>query len=534
MEILFDLTVIFSMAALMLLIMDRYNHPSVPGYIIAGLLAGTVISGDNIFNLAQLGIAFLVFIFGLKYNPSNLRSAASATLNTTTVTMLLTGSLGFLLATLLGFSSMESFYLAAAAALSSSLVGLQLTEKEIHTNLLHGRLSESIHFIQDMIAFGLIAVVLATTVESAVYALLYSVLLIGSAMLIRDHLFEFIAEQTGGNQELLTMAALTALIGFIGVSEIIGVSMVLGAFAAGISVSRFPYNIELLDTMGSIKDFFSAIFFVILGVLVTVPGQTVLAASIGIVLITVIVAPLTTYYCLKLSGYDNRTSLLTGLSLDQVSELALIIAIQGSIAGFISAAAFDTIILAATISMVTSSYTKKYEEQIYSKLAPERRERRSYDTEDHVIVVGYDVQGVKIVEALEKEETDFIVIDNDPEKVSELREKGLKALYGDVMDIITWEEANYKDAKLIISTVPSEEISERILELKKPDDKIVRAESPVKGAKLFEKGALHVIVPDTAANEKLQDHFRSISEDPRRREELRRESLLQFKKYLSK
>ena len=532
MEIIFDLTVIFSAAAIMLALMDRYNHPSIPGYIIAGLLAGTLISTD-LLDLAQIGIAFLVFIFGLKYNPSNLRSAASATLNTTTLQMAVTGGLGFLLATLLGFPSMESFYFAVAAALSSSLVGLQLTEREIHTNLLHGRLSESIHFIQDMIAFGFIAVILAATVETALYALVYSALLIGSAILIRDYFFGFIAKQAGGNQELLTMASLTFLLGFIGLTEFLGISMVVGAFAAGLAVSKFPYNIELLDTMGSIKDFFSAIFFVILGVLVTIPNQTVLAAAIGLVLITSVAAPLTTYFSLKMFGYDNRTALLTGLSLDQVSELALILAIQGFMLELITPVLFEAIILGATVSMVVSSYTKKYEEDIYQSLAPARNERISYNVEDHVIVVGHDVQGTKVAEALTQEDTEFVVIDNDPEKVSELKEKGLKAVYGDIMDDITWREANYQEANLVVSTVPSEKVSNYILKRSEPEDKIVRAENVEEALRLLENGALHAVVPDISASEKLLEHIEGISKNPERREELRRKSLLEFRRYLS-
>lgn len=535
MEILLDLTVIFTAAAVMMLIMDRYNHPTIPAYIIAGLLMGSLISiaSDDLLNLAQIGVAFLVFVFGLKYNPGNLKSTAKTTLNTSLVQMLLTGGLGFMLGTLLGFNMNESLYLAIASALSSSLVGLQLTEREIHTNLLHGRLSESIHFVQDMVAFGLFAVVLSTTIESAVNAVIYSALILGTAILIRDYVFGFIADQAEGNQELLTMASLSLLIGFIGLTEIIGVSMVVGAFAAGISASKFPYNLELLDTMGSIKDFFSAIFFVVLGALVTLPSQQVLATATGLIIITAIAAPVITYFSLKVSGYDNRTALLTGLSLDQVSELALIIAIQGSIAGMITETVFEAIILAGAATMMLSSYTKKHEEDIYNAFPDNREERKSYDIEDHVIIVGHDVQGKKIVEALKEEETDFVVIDNDPEKVSELREKGFKAIYGDIMDELTWKEANHKKAKLIVSTVPSRKVSETILELETPKDKIVRAENTSEAAEMLKKGAIHVIIPGIAASEKLEEHIEGLIKDEKRREELRRENLLEFKKYLN-
>lgn len=532
MDILLDLTVIFVAAAVMQLIMDKFNHPSVPAYIIAGLLAGTIISESDLLNLAQIGIAFLVFIFGLKYNPKNLKAEANATLGTSIIQMTFAGSIGFLMATLLGFDPNNAFYFAAAAAISSSLVGLELSEKAIHSNLLHGRLSESLHFIQDMVAFALIAITMATTVESAINALVYSALILGAAILFRDYIFERLAKQTGGNHELLTMASLTLLIGFIGLSELLNISMVLGAFAAGIAASKFPYNIELLDTMGSIKDFFSAIFFVVLGALVTLPSQIVVASATALVVITMIITPMITYLGLKYHGYDNRTALLTGLSLDQISELVLIITIQGFLAGLITPVTFESIILAATATMLISSYTKKHEEQIYQTFTPKREERISFDLKDHIILVGHDVQGAKIAEALEKKSKNYIVIENDPEKVSSLREKDIKVVYGDIMDNITWREANYEKADLVISTVPSEKVNKRVLDLDKPDDKIVRAETSEKAIEYLNAGALHTIIPDKAANEKLLEHMEEIAENPKARENLRRESLLEFKKYL--
>ncbi len=534
MDILLDFTVIFTAAAVMLLIMDRFDHPSIPAYIIAGLIAGNLISGDDLMDLAQIGIAFLVFVFGLKYNPRNLRSTASTTLNTTIIQMAITGGLAYLVATILGFDSTNSLYFAIAGALSSSLVGLQLTEREIHTNLLHGRLSESIHFIQDMIAFLMIAVFLSASLESAAYAVLFTVLIIGVAILFRDYVFTFIAEQTEGNHELLTMAALTLLIVFIGITEILGISMVVGAFAAGLAASKFPYNIELLDSMGSIKDFFSAIFFVVLGALVTIPDQKVIASATALTLIVVIVAPLITYHTLKIYGYDNRTSLLTGLSLDQISELALIVTIQASLLDIISSTTFESVILAATATMIISSYTKKHEEAIYAASGPRTKERKSYDIENHVILVGHDIQGKKIAEGLKEEETEYVIIENDPEKVSALRDQDTKVVYGDIMDDITWREANVSEARIIISTVPSKRVSEEILRLEEPEDKIVRAENKEEAAEMLEKGALHTIVPDIAANEKLLEHMEGLENNIRLREELKRENLLEFKKYLNR
>lgn len=533
MELVTNLTVIFLAASTVLLLLNKFDHPVLPGYIIAGVLAGFFVDGMELMNLAQIGVAFLVFVFGLQFRPESLKSTAYATFNTTGAQILIAGFLGYLGATLIGFNRLESFYFAAAAAVSSTLVGLQLTEQEIQNNLLHGRLSESIHLIQDLVILTVIAVAFSTTIESAVNSFMYSALIIVAGLFIRRYLFEFMAEQAGKNRELLTMGALTLLIGFIAASEFFGVPMVIGSFAAGLAASKFPHNIELLDTIGSIKDFFAAIFFVVLGALLTFPTSISLITAATLIAITSIATPLVIYFGLKDFGYDDRTALLTGLSLDQVSELSLVLAMQGLAIGAISQQMFEGIILGATASMILSSYTKRYEENIYG-LTGERKSRDIVGMEDHIILLGYDVQGTKIVEELLEEDANLVVIDNHPERINDLEEKDVETVYGDAMDSKTWEEAGIDKAELIVSTVPSRKISERVINLDADADKIVRTDSAREALEFLDRGAVYVTIPDLVASEKLLDHLKGIDSVPHYHEEIRRKNLLEVRKYLRK
>lgn len=533
MEIITTLTVLLVAASAVLLLFNKLDHPAIPAYIIAGLLIGSFIETDSIIELAQLGIAFLIFIFGLKFDPDRLYKEIGTTSNTTLAQILVVGLISYTAAILLGFNSLESTVFAVAGALSSSLVGLQLGADEIQLELLHGRLSESIHMIQDFIGLFILAVIFASTIENAVYAAGLTVLLLGSALIIRNYFFDILAESVDYESELMMLSGLTMLVGFIAVADVLGLPMVIGSFAAGLTAAKFPHNMELLDTLGSIKDFFAAIFFVSLGALVTFPTAQGLTAALVLIAVTNVITPLLTYKILQLQDYDERTALLTGLTLDQVSEIALILAITAFLTELISPSLFQAIIFSSVATMIISSYTKRYEERIYQIIRPEKREVTPLTVKNHVIIAGYHIQGKRILEKLEEEGVKVVVIDNDPEKIDELKEEGIEAVYGDVMDQEAWREANYTESKLIISTVPSRKVSKHLLGLEKPQDKIVRASDPWEASEHLENGAMHVIVPDIASSELLIDHIEGILQNENYKEELRRESLLEIRKYLN-
>ncbi|MFP4038433.1 MAG: cation:proton antiporter [Candidatus Nanohaloarchaea archaeon] len=552
MEIISTLTLIFLTASAVLLLFHRFDHPAIPAYIIAGIIVGGItglepfitqelLNGaipeitlveDQLLNLAQLGIAFLVFTFGLKFDPQRLRQEASVSLDTTAAQIFVIGAIAYFTGLQLGFTSMESAIFSTAAALSSSLVGLQLADREIQNDLLHGRISESIHLIQDLIGLALITVLFASTVSSSLHALGAATSVIILALLIREYGFDFVADQSNYSTELMMLAGLTSLIGMIALTSYLGLPMVIGSFAAGLTAAKFPHNMELLDTLGSLKDFFSAIFFVALGALISIPDPKTILSAFLLVLLTSMLKPFVTYKSLVFEGLDPRTSMLSALSLDQVSEIALIVAIQAFLTEMISGQVFNSVIIAATFSMLTSSYTKRHEEWIYQKLKPDREVGEKVNLEDHVIVVGYHVQGIRVVDSLLEENARVAVIDNDPEKVSTVEERGIPGVYGDIMDKETWQEANFTEAKLVVSTVPSFRVSKKIMELEEPEDKIVRAENMEEASILLNQGAVHVIVPDLASSEILIDHIEGIIHNENYREELRRKSLLELREYL--
>ncbi len=544
-EIFPVLALIFLASSVLLLVFNRFRHPAIPAYILAGVAIGAFIDGSDILFLIELGIGFLVFIFGVKTEPERIKSLAGESMLTTAIQIGFIGTAAFLTGLGIGFNYVNAFYLASAAALSSSLIGLEILEDPIRLDILHGRLAESIHLIQDIVAIGGILLVTAPSYTLAPVSLnvYHSLVLLTLALVFRQFLLPSLVEFTEGSTELLMMTSLSILTVFVGGSQLLNISPIVGAFTAGIAAARFPHNLEVLEVMSSFKDFFSTVFFVSLGALISFPSKAVLVISAFLIITTAFIKPAITALSLLSVGYDKRTAYLAGLSLDQISEFALIMAILAFISGSIHPALFDAIILSSAVTMVVSSYTTRHQEQIYLLLSRyelidpnsrkiEKRTQVKEGLENHIIVLGYDPQGRRIAEELERKGEDFVVIENDPEKITEVGKNHDNYVFGDAMDFSTWRNARMNTASLIISTAPIQRISNRILELETEADIILRSESIVRAAEFLERGATYVEVPDVAASEKLTDHLVGVMDNRNYAEELRRRKLLELRQYM--
>lgn len=544
-EIITTLTVLFSVTSLLLALAKKFNQPVIPTYIVSGVFAGFFIQQSQILNLAQIGIAFLVFVFGLKFDPERLKSVAKESQTATTVQVIIIGTASYVTALALGFGSMNALYFSLTASLSSTLVGLDLIEEDIQLDLIHSRLAESIHLIQDLIAIVVAAILINTQItgSSILTSLLSTFLIIGSALIAREYIYPWLIKQADGTRELVLLAGLTLLIGYALLAQYLGVSIIVGSFAAGMISAKFPYNAEMLDIVGPIKDFFSIIFFASLGALLTFPSPKVALTSAMLILFTNLIKPDITILPLLQQGYDTRTAYLTGFSIDQVSEFALIIAIQGYTLGHLESTMFESIILAATFSMVISAYTSRNEERLYdivskfgifetSSSKVEKAVQVDEELRDHIIIVGYDIQGKKLLEHLNDINQQFVVIENNPEKILELQKKDENYIYGDVMHDETWIQAEAEQAELIISTVPIEEISEKILELDVECEKILRTDDLENAARYLQEGAYYVSIDDILTGEVIREHVIGITGEKDYREELRRRNLLEVRRYL--
>ncbi|MWV65298.1 potassium transporter Kef [Halorubrum sp. JWXQ-INN 858] len=517
-EMIAALSVIFISAGVLLLVANHLSLPTIPFYIIAGFVAGAFVPQEGVLDLAQWGIAFLVFVFGVGVDLPKLSTVFRDSEFTASAQLIVLAPLGYGVGVLFGFDPLNALYFAIAATLSSTLVGTGLLEVEIRNNLVHGRLAKSIHLLDDFVAIALVLVLSASafTADAVAAKIGYGVLVVLLALIIQRHFFEYLTRYAEGSQELLMIGAISLLIGFLTLSELVGISPVIGAFAAGLAIRRdYTRNLGMLNGIGSIKDFFVVIFFVTLGALVSVPSPRVFAVAAALVVLTAVCKPLITIAALLYEGYDVRTATLTSVSLDQISEFALIIAIQALLIGRIAPDLFDALILAAAFTMVTSSLTRRYDEAVFERVTGPLlgdRQTRKIDEQssvggaptDHVVIVGYGRVGRRLAATCESAGVDYVVIENDPAMIAQLREGADRFVVGDAMYEYVWTKANVGEARIVVSTVDQRRVTDRVLDLDVAAEIVVRSADSDEAAELRAAGASFVIVPDVLASERLE------------------------------
>ena len=357
--------------------------------------------------------------------------------------------------------------------------------------------------------------VLTTISDFSFYFLILSIIkgvvvflvAIWSSKFLFPTIFEFAAK----SQELLFIAAVSVSFIFSILFYYIGFSIAIGAFVAGVTLANLPYNIEIIGKVKSLRDFFAVIFFVSLGMeLLLGTFESLLKPLLVFIILIILLKPLITMFLCSFFGYKKRTSFSTSISLAQISEFSLIIVAQGLFLGHISQEIFSLTVILAVITIVLTSYFIKYEDKFYLKLSGileifdrltgtynelEYIPRKKHE----VILCGYNRIGYSIVNTLKRLKKKLLVVDFNPEVIRELIDKKIPCIYGDVGDLEILERINLKNAKMVISTVPTRR--DNLLLIKKTKEKNKKAivfvtASQVEGAlKLYDIGADYVILP---------------------------------------
>lgn len=522
-DLLTAIAIIFIVAGPFLLVANAIELPTAPALILAGVIAGLFIDTDLKLEIARLGIALLVFTFAVRIQTTDLQTTIADSEIVAFSQLVLLGGAGIGVGILLGLAPEQAIFLGMAAAISSSVAGSSLFLPG-DFELVHDRISESIHSIQDFTALFLLLVVSAGVfaLDPIATKLGYGVILLLVAIAINRYFFDLLGRLSKGTDEVLLIGTVALLLLFLGAAEFLEVPIVAGAFAAGLAVVSDPERYSgMKNGIDSINTFFAAIFFITVGGLVTVPNGEVIAMTLVLVLLVAIVKPAITIALLIYKGYERRTAVLTGFNLDQVGEFALVIAIEATFLAILVPSVFQAIILAGAITLITSSFTRHYDEQLYHLLADtgllgrhgktmERWSEVPEDLTDHIIIVGYGRHGRQLVDACEEHGQPYVVIESNPLHIDRLRESCEAFVYGDVVEPDTLEKAKVYEARLLISTADTAPVNDFLMAYTDSVDVIVRTKDRMSAQNFLEQGAYYVSVSDLLAADRLQERFEGL------------------------
>ena len=535
MELIAELVIIFVLAAFLAYLSKLAKQPIIPAYILAGLIlviTGWVTPNSFVMTISELGIAFLLFIVGMEIDLKRIKDVGLvSSIGGVILTSTLFG-VGFLVALILAFSKIEAIYIGMVLAFSSTMIVIKLLSDRNELDSLHGRIILGFLLIQDILAIlalfilstangtTLPKIIIAVTLVIAILAILYI-----ASKAVFPAIFEFAAK----SEEMLFTTSIAVCLSFIGIAYYFNFSIAIGAFLAGLMLGNLPYNIEIISLTKPLRDFFSVIFFVALGMQVDISTiNQYIIPIVVLIILTITLKPFITMLIVSFFGYMKRPSYLTAIGLAQASEFSLILGFFGVTAGHISQGLFSSIIVVAIFTMALTTYFFEYESWFYKKIShllgiferiTERGILENVPTKisKDVILVGCDRLGYGIFNTLKKLKKSFIVVDYNPEIVRDLIKKKIPVMYGDIGDLEILRRLDLKEAKIIVSTAPNKDDS--LLLLKKTREVnskaiiMLTSGSVEEALDLYRAGADYVILPHFLGGERVSLLLEEIKGD---------------------
>jgi Kef-type K+ transport system membrane component KefB len=487
-ELLSSIGICVAAAALLGVIGWRLRQPLILAYLLTGVIIGPSQVGLNLVHdqnsiaiVAEIGLILLLFIIGLEIDLKKLASAGPAVLLAGALQVPICIALGLAFFYFMGARETHGnhalIYLAACMSLSSTLVVVKLLYDKFELDTLPGRITLGVLVIQDLWAVGMIAV--QPNIENPnllplAFSLWKGALLVVGGLAISKYILPYLFRTVAKAPELVLVSALAWCFFLAGMASYIGLSKEMGALIAGISLSTFPYNLDVMAKAVSLRDFFVTLFFVALGLQITVPSVDIviiaLAASVFVVVSRLSVVPI--LYAL---GLGHRSSLLPAINLAQVSEFSIVIASLGFARGQIHADVVTVVIITFAVTSVASTYMINSSHRVQRFLsgllrilrikdldAPGSGQERSKARVESLVFLGFFRDASSILHEFEHEGNPHevkeflekvLVIDFNPTVMRELRERGISCIYGDVAHADTLRHAGIEEARLVVSSI---------------------------------------------------------------------------------
>lgn len=446
------------------------RQPIIPAFIIAGVIVGPlglklIHDPKGIQSLSEITVVFVMFLIGLEMNVKKLKSIGSVVTLGAVFQVVGIGIIGMFIVKA-WFDWTTCIYLGIFFTFGSTMLAVKLMADQKQQSTLNGRISLGILLMQDILAIIILSVLAAKQFSTTIIlgTGLKSLGIVVAAVLAGQFIFPSIFRKVAKSPDLMTPVCMGICFIFAFLAENQGLSASIGAFVTGVSLANLPYSLELTGRVKTLRDFFLPIFFASLGLQLTIPHLGMIMPIIVLIVTCVFLKPILISVIIAAFGYQPRTSFLVGETLMPISEFGLIIIGVGITLGHITGDLMTMCMVVMMVSMLSASYLRgdvlyKHISKLVKKLdrfGPEVKEEEEFssDGEDFdAILIGCHNLGRDILELL-CGEYKFKVIEIEPERLIELKNKGYSCLYGDVADPEVWERiGDLSKLKLIVSTI---------------------------------------------------------------------------------
>jgi len=485
-ELIGDITLCILFAWVLGLLAHFTRQPLILAYLIAGFFIGPfgmgwVKSQESIHVISELGLIFMLFMIGLEIDLKKIVRAGKVILFAAGGQLVGGCLLGILffwgIGLSLGAGHFDALYLCIACALSSTVIIVKVLYEKRELDTLPGRITLGVLVLQDIFAILFLAVQPSLD-NLQISVILISIgrvgVLVATALVLSRYVLPRLFHQIARRPELILLGALAwcFLIGEI--AEKLHLSREMGSLVAGVSLSTFPYALDVTAKVTTLRDFFITLFFVALGMTIPIPGLSVIGLALMIALFTVVSRVVTTFVPLYLMKQGLRASLLPAINLAQISEFSLVVIQTGVAAKHISAETSSAASFAFVVLAVISTFVMGKSDEITRGLIGPMKKIGLRDL-DHthgadaehggghgearrIVILGFFRAASALLAEIERQNPivleQITVIDFNPNVFRTLADRGLHVIYGDVSNVDTLLHAGIGKSELIILSVP--------------------------------------------------------------------------------
>jgi monovalent cation:H+ antiporter-2, CPA2 family len=470
-----DIALILVAALVGGVVAQRLGLPLILGYILAGVVVGPNTGGPTVGEvhqielLAEIGVALLLFTIGLHFSLDELSPVRRVALIGTAAQMVLTMAFGYGLGRLLGFGWQEAVWFGALLSLSSTAVVLKTISEQGVMGTLSSRVIIGMLIVQDLAVVPLIILLpelrnIGEGFSELGVAALQAAVFIAVMVVFGRRVFPWLMARIASwnSRELFLISVVAIGLGVGYATYLFGLSFALGAFVAGMVLNQSEYSHQALADVEPLRDIFTMLFFVSVGMLLDPAFLLENAASVALVVFFVfVVKGLLFAGVVRAFGYGNIVPFAVGLGLFQVGEFSFVIARVGLDAEAISQRSYSIMLTTAVITMALTPFTTRLAPLLYGRWRekvprellmtfnlPERGLR------DHVVIAGYGRVGTFVARLLGRLERPFVVVDSNPGRTDEARDSGYPTVFGDAGAVAILEAAGVRRARLVIVTIP--------------------------------------------------------------------------------
>jgi CPA2 family monovalent cation:H+ antiporter-2 len=487
------------LALIMGFIAARLKLPVLVGYLIAGIIIGPATPGfvadvELSSQLAEIGVMLLMFGVGLHFSLEDLLAVRRIALPGAVAQITVATALGMFVTSLWGWSLAAGIVFGLALSVASTVVLLKALESRGVLDSVNGRIAIGWLLVEDLVTVLVLVLLPAmalwlggtanaaaepagdrslwTTLALTIGQVLVFVVLM---LVVGRRLFPWLLWQIArtGSRELFTLCIVAAAVGIAyGSAILFGVSFALGAFFAGMVMRESPLSYRAAEESLPLRDAFSVLFFVSVGMLFE-PGVLISEPLHVLIVLAIIIfgKSLAAFVIVLLFRYPLNTALTVSASLAQIGEFSFILANFGVSLGLLPPEGQSLLLAGAIISIAVNPLLFKAIEPAQAWIRSRSKLAQALERPDdplaalpmttdlkrltgHAVVVGYGRVGRRIGEALTARGISIVVAEQNREIVERLRESGIAAVSGDASEAAVLLQAHVHRAAMLVIATP--------------------------------------------------------------------------------